>query len=80
MDKTITKFQYLQLLGLFTLAKNHYRFLEEITETVAEITKTQNDHDSGYPYYGHVSDAIWSGDDMGLDEMLRKLAISVKDE
>jgi hypothetical protein len=67
--KTITREQYLQLLGLRTLATRHYASIKEIEEAARAIT---GDDDCGH------TDDILSGF-RGLDEGLLLLDISVVD-
>jgi hypothetical protein len=72
----ITRAEYLQLLGLLTLAERHNKSLEEIRAAAAEITGERDSH--GAPSdNGHTADAVYGSRD--LDELLRLLNIAVDD-
>lgn len=70
-DKTeISKSEYLQLVGLLTLASQHERAMEDIRTAALQITGETDD-------CGHTCDAIWNG--YSADELLGKLGIKVTD-
>ena len=73
---TITRNEYLQVLGLLQLSLYHYNMLVDITKAVAVITGEEND---GFDYYGHVSDTVWSGNQVSADEMLHIMEIKVSE-
>ena len=68
----MTHQEYLQALGLLTLAKRHYEKVKDCEKALAKLLKVPND---GNQYYGHVSDAIWEGD-ADLDELIEKLELT----
>lgn len=69
--KRITKSQYLRLLGLITLARQHNQALTDIEKAFTQILPKGTDE-------GHISDMVWASRD--LDDGLRILKIGVKDE
>ena len=73
----LKKTDYYKVVGLLALADGHRRAMEDITKALVEITGEKADP-SGSDYYGHVSDAVWSG--YSADEMLAKLAAQKKRE
>lgn len=70
MKKEITKNEYLQLEGLFVLAANHMKSLEELNATVASILEEEGlgGHSSEF-VYGQVSD---------VKSFLKELEIVIK--
>lgn len=69
-DKFITKNQYYQLVGLFTLGAQYLSQLEDLEKAALEIT---NEVDTKFG--SHTSDGIWGN--RGLDDMLKLLNIKV---
>lgn len=69
----ITKGEYLQVVGLFTLAKKHHRELVDIEKAIAYILKEKGEYSS----YGHISDDIWGGE-YNVDNLLERMNIKVK--
>lgn len=67
--KTITHSQYLQLLGLMTLAKQYNAMLEQLLIAAATITQEKDVHT------GHVSDMVYGSRE--LDDGLNCLEITV---
>jgi len=72
MRETITKKEYLQVVGLMTLALKYTHTLEECETAIAEVLGVEKDSGS----YGHVSDAIYAYDG-DVDGMLKRLGIGV---
>lgn len=70
--REITKSEYLQIVGLMVLAKQHHSFLEDIEKSLAEILKQK--YDCGY---GHISDDLWQGLSDAKD-LLRRMDIKIK--
>lgn len=68
---TITRSQYLQLVGLLTLAARHNRDLRAIEKAALEITKEDE--------LGHTGDAVY-GDSHTADSLLERLSITVEDD
>lgn len=75
-SKTITRSQYLQLLGLKTLAEQHNRKLEDIIQAVADIVDGRGEKGD---IDGNVDDMVYSSV-IGVDDLLQKLEISIADE
>lgn len=75
MITTLNQSQYLQAVGLLTLAAQHYKQMQAIEKSLAELLEMEPDAGG---CYDHVSDAIWSGE-LDLNLLLRKLNISVED-
>lgn len=73
---TITRAQYLQLLGLVTLGERLVKQTDEIRSAMAEIVD-ERDEDGSIDASGHISDVIWGG--RGLDQALHILKITVAD-
>lgn len=75
----LTKEEYFQLIGLLHLAKVQWDKLTDIEEAVA-VTVGMHINDIGD--HGHVSDAIWSGDDgwRSAGELMKKLKIQLTEE
>jgi hypothetical protein len=72
--KTITRSEYLQLLGLHALAKRHVEQLNDIERAACAIT-------GQIPLAGtHTSDAIWNANDDTVDALLERLEITVLGE
>ena len=76
--REITFEQYLTVRGLLAMAQEKYNCAtQEIMPQIAAILKVPaDDTTSEYPYFGHVSDALYSC--YTPDEMLGKLKITVK--
>ena len=70
MGKTITQHQYLQLVGLLTLAKQYNGALEQIKHAALEITGETED-------WGHTSDAVYGM--RSIDDLLKFLEITVEE-
>lgn len=70
MTKTITKSEYLQLIGLLKVAEGYNAMLRSVAEAVRLITGEEDD-------LGHSSDAVYS--DSSADELLKKLGITVEE-
>lgn len=71
-DKTkITKTEYLQLIGLLTLAQANNEKQKDILKAVMTITGEVEDT-------GHSSDAVYM--DYSADELLERLGIKVREE
>lgn len=65
---TVTQSEYLQLIGLLTLAKGHVETQRQIAAAVAELIGQEGDR-------GHADDAVWSP--YTADELLEKMEIKV---
>ncbi|MBW3624083.1 MAG: hypothetical protein KY468_11805 [Armatimonadetes bacterium] len=75
--KTISRNEYLQLVGLQTLAANHNRQLREIEKAAYAIT---GEGDLSEDYLGgHTSDAMYDTDNISVDDLLRRLEITVEE-
>lgn len=74
MMKTITRSEYLQLLGLDALARKHNAALHDILEAMEEITGEAGTDRAGE---GHCADLVWS-ENLTVDEQLPKLGITVE--
>lgn len=74
---TITRNEYLQLVGLLTLAKRHCAALTDIAQACVAITDERDD-DGDLMDNGHTFDAVWSEGD--ADDLLRKLELTVAEE
>jgi hypothetical protein len=66
---SITRTEYLQLLGLLTVAKRHTAMLRELIPAVREILGQQEDR-------GHADDAVWG--DYSIEELLEKMEVTVE--
>lgn len=67
----ITRNEYLQLVGLVTIADQHYRQQREIERAMLEITGAEED--------GHITDLLYSDEGIpGLDQALKWLNIAVE--
>lgn len=77
--RTITNNQFLQLIGLMTLAVHHDKAMKDITDAALAITKETN-RDGYLEGLGHTYDAVWTtGDPMDrVREMMRRLDIRVE--
>ncbi len=74
---SITRSEYLQLLGLRKLAESYTETLNQLVVIGQKITGELDSR--GKPeYYGHLSDSIFG--DRGIDEMLSLLELNVIDE
>lgn len=70
-DKTeITHAEYLQLLGLGLLAKNHTANLLDIVSSASALVGEKDNS-------GHAADEMWS-DDPSIDTLLERLSITVR--
>jgi hypothetical protein len=65
---SITKSEYLQLIGLLVLAKGHNDNLKELAKAIREITGESHDQ-------GHSTDAAYC--DYSADDLLQKLEIPI---
>lgn len=68
---TLTRAEYLQLLGLLTLAKRHYMTIESISHAAQALTGEDNQH-------GVTDEAVWTGD-VDVDALLVKLGMTVEE-
>lgn len=68
MKSTITKNEYLQLVGLLTLAKKHNQVLRDISQSAALIT--------GDEEHGHTDDAIYC--DYPVEDLLKLAKITIE--
>jgi hypothetical protein len=66
--------QYLQVVGLLALAEQQRKQLRGVEQAIAELLEVESD-DSGY--YGHISDAVWSGN-LNVNQLLSRLRIDVE--
>lgn len=74
---TITTHEYVQLVGLKTLADGHLLALSDISGAILAITGEENE--TGDPDTdGHAGDLIWAGN-VRVEDMLRKLGITVEE-
>lgn len=83
--ETITHSEYLQLLGLAAIAREHYRALDGVERAILGIVQEIESDGSLTPVNsgGHVSDALWGNyggikGEADLREMLRKLGLTVE--
>jgi len=72
--KTITHDDYLRLVGLLTLARDHNRMLKEIERSAARITGETDEHSDDY--FGITSDAVVC--DYTASDLLGRLGITVE--
>ena len=75
--KQISRDEYLQALGLFTLANKRYAESTDYAQALNRIIMTEPETYPG----GHVDDAIYTGDTATpeqFDEALRREGISVE--
>lgn len=72
MKTKIAHSEYLQLVGLLTLAERHTRTLRELRDAACELLAIGRDDEEG----GEVDDAVWFGDH-DPDLLLRKLNVEV---
>jgi hypothetical protein len=72
MPKTITREQYLQLLGLKVLADKHNEALHDILSSAATITGEAEPLGGG-----HTDEMVWS--DLDVDTTLNGLGIEVEE-
>jgi hypothetical protein len=73
--KTITRAQYLQLLGLQLLAANHWRAIEDLEKAAYTITD-ERDGDGSLETCGHTSDILLDKH-ATIDDLLKRLSIIV---
>jgi hypothetical protein len=78
MKLAITQSEYLQLLGLKTLAIQHNKSLQDIDKAIAGILEVPNEGTNS-PYFGHVSDCVYDNNE-SIDALLERLAVIVTDE
>lgn len=69
-QRTISRSEYFQLIGLLTLAKKHNETLKDIERAALAITKEVDD-------LGHTADAVYGN--RSPDELLALLDITVRD-
>ena len=67
IKKTITKQEKLQLLGLVTLGRQHYKMVDSVRDAISEIIEDEdtNIHDMTWEY------------DKDLDHVLKDMGIQV---
>lgn len=74
--ETITRNEYLQLLGLGVIARGHYKGVEEARDAMLSVLgMTQEEDDNG----GWVNDTVWD-DACDVDRMLKMMEITVEEE
>lgn len=68
--KTLTRSEYLHVLGLFTIAREYHKMVDDCERAIEEIV--------GYKGVGgsHFGDEIYGGND-SLDSLLKRLEIKV---
>lgn len=71
MRKNITKNERLQLLGLLTLAQQHYRIEKQASEAIDEILEDEE-------HYSLLTDAVYE-DNTNIDKILQNMGIEIKD-
>lgn len=71
--KLISKNEYLQLVGLVSVASKHYRAIHDCEEVIKEILDYESKWDSGV---GHFSDEIFS-DNPSVDNALKNMGVKV---
>ena len=76
-NTTISYDDYLRLVGLLTLAKDHNRALADIRHSALAITGEYDDIEVQGEYYGHTSDAVYDDNSNDANALLRKLGITV---
>jgi hypothetical protein len=73
--ETISRAEYLQLLGLSLMANQHAKKMEEIRDSIYELLGTSESDDQ----HGHVSDLLWAGDrNVSVNWLLKGLNITVE--
>ena len=76
MVKQVTESQYLQLVGLLTLASSTLTQLEQVESSINSLLKVdkRRDKKSGVGNPEHICDAVWSRHT--ADELLEKLGVA----
>ena len=74
---SISQDDYLRLVGLLTLARDHNRALSDIRLSAVAITGEYDDTGLGGEVYGHTGDAVYDDNGGNADALLRKLGIKV---
>lgn len=74
--RTITRAQYLQLVGLHALAAHHIKAMDDLTMAALAITQ-ERDGDGELDQRGHTNDLIWHS--RTLDEGLKIMGITVEE-
>jgi hypothetical protein len=69
MKIEITRNEYLQLVGLKTIAMMYYRRMKDVEEAVIAITGEEDKH-------GHACDFVWD-ENITVDALLEKMEITV---
>jgi len=79
MKNALTQSEFLQLVGLLSLAQNHNRKMKEIETAVGDLLGAPTD--ASHPNFpnDHVSDAIWDHQNAGL-LLLNRLNIEVEEK
>lgn len=70
----ISRAEYLQLIGLDTLAKQYDRKMHDLRDAMCEVI------DASEQQRDYLSDLIWGGSNATVDEALKALKISVAEE
>lgn len=79
MKATITPDDRLRLIGLLALAKDVVQQQKQIERAAARILDYEDENkDIDNPYYGHVSDAVYSA--YSADQLLDHLGVKVADD
>lgn len=71
MKKIITQSEKIQLLGLLTLARQHWKIVNQCNSAMCGIIGSDDFNDAGL-----LSDAVY--DDTDIDSILRNMEIEVK--
>lgn len=75
MEKTVlTKYQFLKLTGLLTLAEHHSKKFKDIERSIAQLLDIQKDE---YESYGLLSDIIYGDENFDVANLLLKLDLKV---
>jgi hypothetical protein len=74
--RTISRSEYLQLVGLLALSNDLTRQLKALERAAGELLREQPD-DNGY--YGHIGDEIYDRTP-SADALLKRLGIAIRPE
>lgn len=69
MRKSITEAEKLQLLGLVTLARQHYKIVDQVRDAISSIIQEED---------SLLHDALWDYD-TNFDKSLASMGIKVED-
>lgn len=75
MKKTITQQEHLQLVGLMTLARGHYKKVSDASEAMDDILES-TDKERGWSL---INDAIYDSQEPNVETVLTNMGVAIRE-